>query len=255
MVRAVWTMMTHLLPFLAAPPLSAGIIRTHGMVQIWDPPPPTVEVHKLERNRVVIVFEEQQKLLPVDVAVDISSPGRYEAVYPMDPGVVMAGTPVVSYYFHADPRGRVFGNLVRYVGSVTFDRPVLGILVKPATMHPTDHLLGAPGVRYPREDDIRQGVLGPGDYVHLTANLRTVRFDLRAGLWSDDFRVLVLGDDPSGEPEGSCHDMGFLEEAFPIDPCPEPAPGVLLLLGGTLWCCRNLCRCAWLTRTLSEAPR
>ncbi len=237
MVRAVLGITVHL-AFLGRA-LHGGIVGMQGMVQLWDPPPPTVEVHKLERNRVVILFEEQTRVLPVDVATDITNPGLYETVYPMDPGIVPAGTPVTSYYFHADPRGRVSGTLVRYTGSVTFDAPVLGILVKPPTMHPTDHLLGAPGVRYPREVDIRQGVLGPGDYVRLTANRRTVRFDLRAGLWSDDFRVLIQAD-MGQDPPGDCHGMGFLEEAFPVNSCPEPASALCLLTGGVFWITRRL---------------
>jgi len=226
MVRAALVTSLHFVLLLMR--LEAGIIASTGMVQFWRNPPATVEVHQLERNRVVIVFEERTRLLPVPIESDIAVPGRFETVYPMHPGIIPDGISVTSYYFHADPRGRVSGNLVRYVGSVTFDSTILGVLVKPRTLHPTDHLLGLPTVRYPRESDPRQGVLGPGDYITLSGDMRTVRFDLRAGLWSDDFRVIVAHDDsPTDEPP--CHRLVLVDEGFVPTICPEPTTFLLMI--------------------------
>lgn len=208
--------------------IEAGIIATSGMVQIWHDPPETVEVNQLERNLVAIVFEEQTKVLDVSIEVDISIPGFYETVYPMTPGVITEGAKLMSYYFHADPRGQVSPGVRRYIGSVTFAEPVAGILVKPRTMYPTDHIFGLPTVRYPREEDIRQGVLGPGDYIALSEDMRTVSFDLGVGLWSDDFRVLLHLEEPG---EHHCHHMVIGEEEPWGHMCPAPGTAALCLIG------------------------
>ncbi|GEM_PF-2406332 len=218
---------------LPSPPTIAGIISTTGMVQVWNTPPKTVEVNTLERNLVAIVFEEQTKVLNLDVQVDIAVPGLYETVYPMAPGIVPQGSLVTSYYIHADPRGQISPGVRRYKGSITFDAPIVGILVKPPTLHPTDHLLGLPSVQYPREQDIRHGILERGDYIRLSPDLRTVRFNVGAGLWSDDFRILV---DPTPPPD-NCHHFPIGEEAIETTPCPAPTTMPLCLLGATALCC------------------
>ena len=82
-------------------------------------------------------------------------------------------------------------------GSVTFDRPILGVIVSRYILHETDGLLGHPEVQYPGGDALSRG-LEHGKYnkdiVHISEDSQTITVRLEAEINMDQVRVLVQSD-------------------------------------------------------------
>lgn len=153
--------------------------------------PPTVELQKLESDTSLFLFAERsQAPLPLAVRVDISQPGAYSQTPSLTPMVIPRGTVVNTYYGHFDCVGtpQVFKH-VR--GTVTFANPVLGVAFGDETLRASD-FLGVPGTAYPQAgrgfdawDSVNR------DYFWLSADRRTISFDLQTAPVSDDFRILT----------------------------------------------------------------
>jgi uncharacterized repeat protein (TIGR01451 family) len=154
-------------------------------------PPPAVKVNWLTSNTCVRLFDEQHDVtLHKRLKVDISTAGTYERRKDLTPFSIPAGTIVDSHLLHADNVGRVE---VRLQGSVTFQADILGVIVTDSRLDRSDRL-GAPGTRYP-EDLERRGLelngRRHGDVVTLSADLRTLTFDVTFSSSLDHIRVIT----------------------------------------------------------------
>lgn len=192
----------------------AGIISVSGQVEVI-PPPPSVRGGDLESDTFARIFPERQGVvLPAGLSVDITVPGSYATFASLTPGVLPAGALVDSFLVHADPISPGTP-VIRYIGSITFDTDILGLLVTNPNLRDSDSVLGAPGTLYPLGGDALE--LDPSnplrDSVVLSPDRRTVSFDFRSRPGIEEIRVVT-----SGGPGPSA--------------VPEPSTLILLALGG-----------------------
>jgi hypothetical protein len=109
-----------------------------------------------ESDNYIFVWDEQQNVtLTQDLAVDITEPGEYNRDKSPTPSTVSAGTTVSSYILHfdEDTGGRTLS------GSITFDTPVLGIIMAtnpPDSLVASDGIVGIPTTTY--------GPIGPSPH-------------------------------------------------------------------------------------------
>lgn len=182
-------------PWLCLSTLSpVALLSTSGQVQIIAAPP-SVREGALESDVVARVFAERLGfVLPTDLVTDITAPGAYDTVAGLTPGVLPAGTVVDSFFLHADRVGSP-GAAARYVGSVTFDVDILGLMVQVPALRASDAVLGAPGTLYstsPTVDDLELDPAAPErDSVVLSADRRTLMFDFRTTVSTDTVRIVT----------------------------------------------------------------
>lgn len=193
---------------------SMGIIATAGMVTILDEPPASVELGALESDTALFVFQERTGVtLSEDMAADILEPGDYfpdetpdreRTAANLPSGFVPAGTTVDAFYFHFDNQSYEF-DLTRYLGcegqigvtgSVTFDQPILGIILRSYKLNQSNDEVGLSTVEYD-EDSL---VSFPGvnltdgcksDRMTLSADRRTLTVRNFTDIHHDNYRVLV----------------------------------------------------------------
>ena len=153
--------------------------------------PRSVVLQQLESDNYLYLFSERsQAPLLSSIRVDVSQPGTYSQTPSLTPLVIPRGTVVNSYYGHFDRVGTPSA-FQRVRGSVTFANPVLGVVLGDSNLN-ASNFLAKPGTTYPQSgrgfdafDSVKP------DYFSLSADRRTVSFDLQTAAFSDDFRVLT----------------------------------------------------------------
>lgn len=116
--------------------------------------PASVMPNTLESDTQAFAFDERQNVvLASGLNVDISQQGSYNiqnGAPTLTPATIPAGTVVNSHFLAADPVGSPDPSQSKhYVGNMTFNTPILGIIVYPAALDASDGPLGAPGTVYP----------------------------------------------------------------------------------------------------------
>jgi hypothetical protein len=181
------------LPLLLVSPLAHAAFVDTDQVFVVGSPPPSVEEGLYENQTQLGAWVEVERLtLPVDVAVDIATPGTYgPAGSPINaPGTLPAGTQVISHYFHGDSTGQ---SIASWDGYATFDTPILGIQIQQTTMEQSDDLFNVGGVVFDTQSqerdfdtDLRNDFL-----IWDPADPYTIRFDHAADTGMDEFRVIT----------------------------------------------------------------
>lgn len=139
-----------LLMILAVSNAAAAVVNPTYPVRVIDPPPTSVVPGAVESNEFINVFAERtQFVLPDTIAVDFTAPGTYDAStdLPATSPTVAAGTPVNSYYIFTDQVG--IGSSKLFKATITFDEPVIGVMVNGTTLANSQSVLGASGTAYP----------------------------------------------------------------------------------------------------------
>lgn len=158
---------------------SADIVTTTGDVQVVAAPP-SVRRNDFEHTSLARVFFERLSANFANLTVNAVLPGRYDAYADFQDQLIPSPGPFETYFLHFDPVGSVEGFVD---GTVTFDRPMLGVIGRSLTMEQTDYTLGAPGTLYPTNRFDREPEYQPRgnyDYFELSADMRTMTFRLRA---------------------------------------------------------------------------
>jgi hypothetical protein len=181
-------------------PAHSGIVNYFNDIVLVSPPASVQTGDYQNNNRIRLFIEQAPIRLPSRVRVDITTPGLYDDESELDTDSFIRKTTLVSsYLLHADPvnpgqDGRV------YQGRVTFDFPILGVIVRRAHLRNTDDILGALGTLYPDPDpDIAPGTgleLDPNqDWVELIDQY-TLRVHYRVHGQIDEVRVLEAVPEP-----------------------------------------------------------
>jgi hypothetical protein len=183
---------------------ASTLVSTAGQVAVLAVPPLNIAVGGLESNTTAYVFQENALTLASPVSTDISMPGTYLTVGSLTPGTIAAGTPVDVYMLESQPASAPFGgpSYRTYQGSLTFNEPILGIIVKTSGLRSTDTPLGYPGTIYPPMTSTYSGIElnTPGckgskcgnDAVILSANGETVNFDFVTNVSEvDEIRIIT----------------------------------------------------------------
>lgn len=171
----------------------AGILSVSNQVTIISPPS-TVFIDNVDTN--IYLFPERTSFtLTNNVNIDISNPGTVTNRSFLSQSNISAGAIVDSYYLH---HGGPFTNTA--VGSVTFDRDIIGIICLTSNLVTSQGMLGAPGTTYEPFYDTQGyefGVNLYADGITLSPDRRTVTV-AASGLTGepDDLRVLTAAAPP-----------------------------------------------------------
>lgn len=155
-----------------------------------------------EGNRPVVFAEQTNIKLPAGFEVTFVSPGEYEHNRAFEPVPLGEGTIVDCYFVHFDLPDRP-DQIVTRTATLHFDRPIAGVITLPEHLLASGNLLDRPDVTYrqavvPEGDPAVEG-LDFTDTIRISADRKTLAFELSSGLYADQFRVLVQSD--QGEPE------------------------------------------------------
>ncbi len=183
---------------------------TQGAIHFLHQPPVSVETGHLESNEFILLFKEREAVnLTHGTLVSFARPGRYSGTQKLR-AKIEPSRHVSSYLLHYDPTTRSTDRTpLRREGSVTFGKPIVGVINKQAALNQTDHMLGHPGAVYDR--DKRRGVErnttdASSDVIVLSRDRRTLHFNLAVSGDLDQVRILVRADehnagvDPVSEP-------------------------------------------------------
>ncbi len=196
-----------LLVWLVATPAGAAVLAAKGDILSLSDPPASVVLNVTESDDGVIFLRERRNVaLTSDLDVDIVETGRVNGDLPISPGVIPAGTRVDSYFLHCDPATR----RSRWQGTVTFDREVLGIVVRPRTLIDTNDTLGAPGTVY---DPTSAMELQAEDIVELHSDRHSVSIDWYTTIGIDQIRVITRGTPSFNYQASFLHEVPFLESS------------------------------------------
>jgi FecR-like protein len=191
--QAIETVEFDAAPFERLWPISSGIRGSTGAFRFAPPWPRRLRFVQSD-DEIFVVPQGYVTTLAEPLKVNIASPGEYARAETLTASELPAGLVVRSYMLHFDPEHH--GKRQHYertTGSITFDRPVLGLVV----LHEE---LAASASRFPGRKageflEHRQLELTGtrvGDVITLSDDRRTVSLDLAApGQFSDLVRVIV----------------------------------------------------------------
>lgn len=198
-----------LVPVLCPAVARSDIIGVGGAAVIAEPPASIANNH-WESNTEIRCFFERQTMLGSSLGLDHVTTGLVNGSSLLAPGSVAAGTTVQSYLVHADSVA-AFSDLLS--GYITFDTPILGVLVNTQSLVGSDGLLGRPGITY--GDSSARGLeLQPaGDFFAISADRTRLDFTLKFETVYDELRIVTA--------------------------VPEPATLAMLFIPGLLYCRRR----------------
>lgn len=206
-----------LLLLLTVGSAQAAIIETTGEMSLLTTPPESIRQNDLESDSEFFVFRENTISLPRPLWVNFTAPGTYTAWRQMRGRRLAADTTVTSYLVHADKIGDS-RDRQPFSGSITFDRPVLGVIVTSRPLVRTHSIFAPEGTEYdPRLWKAgleMRGNRNRFDLISLSEDRQTITFDpLHVNTWRDQIRI-------------------FTEPSVGTPDIPEPATLALLGLGG-----------------------
>lgn len=163
-----------------------GIASHSESVRVLAFAPKSVAAGELEdSDRVFVIRERTDVVLDKPMAVAIREPGEF-GFDKLSSGPLAAGTRVDSYLLHYDAVGDDKDARMTIEADVTFDRPVLGLIVK-SGINANDAMFAHPDTTY--EQDKTRGI-EIEDVVILSEDRRTVTLKL-TGWRPDQVRVFV----------------------------------------------------------------
>lgn len=201
-------------PSLAQVPSLPGVTSTSGQVTLINPPPSVLNdptaggIQPLEADNTAFLFLEQENfVLPSDIPLDVTVPAAYNITNPTPtPGTATTGTTVNSYYLNSNPIGKpapFSANEKTYIGSITFDNPILGLAYQIGTIASGNGLLGNPTTLYlPGTDPglgvnfsftFKNGTVVARDAFTLTDDRKTLTFNFTTASGVDQLRIITLG--------------------------------------------------------------
>jgi hypothetical protein len=133
---------------------------------------------------------------------------------------------VDSYFLHCDPAT----SRSRWQGTVTFDREILGIVVRPSALSDTTDELGAPGTTYYGNSVLEYQA---EDVVELLPDRHSVRIDWFSTIGVDQIRVITRGTPGFNYLANFLHKVRNLESSpstFLDNPFSNSQPGALLFV-------------------------
>jgi hypothetical protein len=125
-----------------------------GLLKISAAPSDVTDGAQASDTSIAIFNECVGHRLEGAVVVDINWTGTYDARNPpsSEKPIIPGGTTVSCHMLHFDTLG---GSDVFLSGTVTFDGPILGVIVEPNQLDDSDAELGASGTLYPTGDPMR----------------------------------------------------------------------------------------------------
>ncbi|MBI9019003.1 MAG: FecR domain-containing protein [Phycisphaerae bacterium] len=168
---------------------------SQGQVVYEEHLPASLEEDAAERYGLAVLYQEQRGVkLDQDMAVSLTRPGTYSSEIKIT-DIVPKDNIVDSYLLHVDLAGRVHGKSQgdEYIaGSITFQRPVVGVIIDYFGLTKTDGFLGNINTIYGNSEGrgLVEGTGGILDEIIISEDRCTLEFGLYVGN-IDQFRILV----------------------------------------------------------------
>lgn len=186
-------------PYVRTWAVNSGIVKTTGAVRPAKPDTPE-RLAKLYNDTEVMVIPEGRDLsFDQKIVAEISTPGHLEITtetVPTHSIPPVAGLRLNSYLVRVDPESKLKGaEHIYFQGSVTFDQPVIAIILGNSTLRETDIRFG--NGKWPRIPGSHLRGLEMNyntsihDEVSLSEDRRTVTIAFQTGGSSDDIRVIT----------------------------------------------------------------
>jgi hypothetical protein len=178
----------------------ASVIAASGDVQ-FEAPPPLVALGTGQSDTALTFFTERTNYAlptgtPVDITPGSSYPEKYVGVDNLTPSTLSAGAAVDSYFMYSQPVGQPH-NDYPYTATITFNAPILGLIVTTSTLNATNASVGAPGTTY---DTTGDAGLESDDKVELVG-AGTIHVEFYTSVDTDDIRIITAAG-PSTGPGG-----------------------------------------------------
>lgn len=184
-------------------PVASGVSGSTGAFQFAPQWPRRMGL--VQSNTDIFVLPEgYANTLSEPLRVNVTIPGEYRDAMTLTSAVVPVGTRVKSFLLQfrpTDQRGETgppqtqpsSNELKRIVGEITFDRPILGLIVVGDDLRASDGLFSVRGGQVPQKGRaLELGGTPRDDIVTLGEDRRTVKLDLAAfGVYADQVRVIV----------------------------------------------------------------
>lgn len=188
-------------PFRRTWPVTSGILATTGEVIPAPPNTPKMVASYEDDEHIIVIPERRAFRLPDRLPADITTPGEYgggtgNTLKNSQPIVGGGGQRGRSYLLRYNPVGLLdFGVFVQFEGTVTFDRPILGIITSTPKLDHSDPIASAaPLPDTPEPHGMRGLEAGPrtkSDYIKLSESRRTITVAFNAGESIDEIRVIT----------------------------------------------------------------
>lgn len=180
-------------PFEKIWPFASGIVGSTDTISFVPPWPRKIRLVKSD-EQIFVRPEGHAVQLETELEVNIAEPGDCTEVGDLSPQTLQANETVRSYVLHFSPETqRVERRAKRVTGSITFDRPVLGIIVRHDELLASSRrfgLRGDGGTNHRRELSFTGDEAG--DRITLSEDRTTVTLDLISPRRSSDLvRIIV----------------------------------------------------------------
>lgn len=180
-------------PYEQVWPINSGVLQTSGPMKFVSPGPTFVPGLYEDGENIVVFPERRGVLLEEPIPVDLTDPGEYIRRRKRPQFSLPAGHRVQSYLLQLNPSRRIKSNVV---GQITFEHPILGLVLTSNGLFKTDATLGHPNGDYDAKWRGVESSREPGggldrDTVILTANRKTLILSLAKGSAFDQIRVIV----------------------------------------------------------------
>jgi len=190
-------------------PVSSGIVGSTGAFRFAPQWPRRLRFVQSD-SEVFVLPEGYAQTLDEPIAVNITTSGVFRTQADLTDVEIPAGTRVKCFLLQFNPieQGNGQGqfsterpdtsnlnpdDLKRVVGEITFDRPVLGLIVRGDDLRSSDGVFSERGGRIPQKGRALELYGTPrDDIISLSEDRRTVKLDLSAfGFFSDHVRVIL----------------------------------------------------------------
>ncbi|GEM_PF-1233724 len=189
-------------------PVSSGIAGSTGAFRFAPQWPRRLRFVQSDSD-IFVLPEGYAQTLDEPIRVNITAPGTYHSEADLTAGTLPARTRVKCFLLQFNPVEKRNGvhsptdrpnannlnpdDLKRIVGEITFDRVVLGLIVRGEDLRASDGRFSERGGRVPEKGRALELSGTPrDDFVTLSADRHTVKLDLAAfGQFSDHVRVIV----------------------------------------------------------------
>lgn len=182
-------------PFEKVWPIFSGIIKSTEAFRFLPPWPKRIRFVESDDD-IFVATEGHAVNLAEALQVNISEPGEYSHARDLTPLELPAGERVRSYILLYAPATEVGPRRAkRLSGSITFDRPVLGLIVRHEELLASQHRFSRRGAgEFQRHRQLDLTDDSNGDRIVLSEDRKTVTLDLISpGPTTDLVRVIVEG--------------------------------------------------------------
>lgn len=185
-------------------PIASGIAESTGAFEFAPPWPRPMGLVQSD-SKIFVLPEGYAQTVETPIAVNITDAGTYKKFSQLTDTTIAAGTRVKSFLLQFRPVDRDDGGrrakpkrpasalLKRIVGEITFDQPVIGIVVRGDDLRATDRMFSKRGGQVPQKGRALELFGSPrDDVITFSEDRRTIKLDLAAfAIFSDQVRVIV----------------------------------------------------------------